>query len=103
MDGQYVNSPLITAVKNHLSQDAVESEFHVPVTWDPAHFINCAVIDIKEGKNKFRKSRFFLLFVDRCNTFPALMARGKGYAILKAVAKNKNSPVSLPQSYAHQR
>ena len=102
VDGQYVNNPFTKAFKKKFGFSS-PSDYHLPVIWDACHLLNCAVTDVKNGKNGFKRSLFMERFIERSNLFPHYFCRGKGHALLKAVAKDHKLPLSIPQAYAHQR
>ena len=56
--------------------------------WDAPHLLNLPSTDIKEGKCGNSKT-FFNKFIKRGNEFNHLLSRGKGYAILKLVPKER--------------
>ena len=81
------------------------SEFHLPVSWDPTHYINLAVLDVRDGKKDFSKdvSQFFARFISRSNLFSTIFGRCKKISLLKAVASRKKLPLHMPYVFAAQR
>ncbi|XP_018012562.1 uncharacterized protein LOC108669673 [Hyalella azteca] len=78
--------------------------FHLPVNWDGPHFINLAVLDVRDGKHGFSDSgKHFTRFYRRCNKFADELKIGKGYAVLEKVAEDHRLPKFAPLSYAQHR
>ena len=102
-DGQYV-------VCNDFSSQIAErigvsdSEFSVPISWDPAHFLNLATTDLREGKSCYKESSIHMKrFISRCNVFSSEMNIGKGYSTLRAVCEHFEMSARAPSTYAFQR
>ena len=57
VDGQYVNNPFTKAFKKKFGFSS-SSDYHLPVIWDACHLLNCAVTDVKNEKNGFKRSLF---------------------------------------------
>ena len=79
---------------------ATDTIFTLPVSWDPAHFLNLAFNDARKDKDA---SSYFASFVDRCKVFTTEFGRGKGYAELEAVASFHELKKKTPLSFAPQR
>lgn len=73
-DGVYQASGFGKVLRQDVADD---SEFVKRVTWDPSHWINLAVTDVKEGKIGTSKE-FFSEFIKRTNAFSDSLNRGKG-------------------------
>ena len=97
-----MNKPFISAVHESLGVDG-SSDYHVPVSWDAAHYLNLAVLDVRDGKKGFVSKEHFQRFVARSNIFSLLMGRGKNFSLLKAVAREKKLSLHMPVIYAVQR
>ena len=99
-DGQYVNEGFIRACKEQFTSSSMDhdSPFCLPVTWDAAHYLNLAIIDVREGKRDLPKccSEYLLRFIRRSNFFSLLIGRGKNNAILRKVAAEKKLPLKMP-------
>ena len=105
-DGQYVTSKFVASFHKESEANASSSsEFHLPVSWDPAHYMNLAVLDVRDGKNNFSKdvSQFFARFISRSNLFSTLFGRGKKFSLLKAVVSKKKLPLHMQCVFAAQR
>ena len=72
-------------------KDSTCNHLVFPVTWDAAHALNLAVLDIKDSQTEGREH--MNRFIQRCNVFHTLLARGKGFAFLQAVGSNARRPV----------
>ena len=106
MDGQYVNEPFTRAIVDNFSYGGDDTSiFHLPISWDSAHFLNLAVTDVRDGKKGFPETvaRHFSTFIERCNEFSHLFGRGKNNAVLKAVARKNKLELHIPLVYAMQR
>lgn len=105
-DGQYIKDPLINALQEKLLSQEVYgagSIFRIPVNFDAAHFLNLAVVDVREGKQTFQESsKHFKRFVERAIVYADEMKHGKGYAIMEKVAEENNLPKFAPVSFAAQ-
>ena len=55
----------------------------LPVTWDPAHILNLAIVGVRDSKSP--TGIIFQRFVKRCNVFNTILARGKGFFFLQLV------------------
>ena len=58
-----------------------EAKFIGNVVWDPSHWFDLAVTDVKEGKTGTSKD-FFSVFIEKTNSFANTLNRGKGHALL---------------------
>jgi hypothetical protein len=47
------------------------------VVWDPSHWFDLAVTDVKDGKLGTSKD-FLLNFIEKTNVFAGILNRGKG-------------------------
>lgn len=54
-----------------------QARFLGKVVWDPSHWFDLAVTDVKEGKTGTSKE-FFECFIDKTNSFATTLNRGKG-------------------------
>ena len=95
-DGPYQTTNFRASLVQHVGVD-YEDVLSLPVTWDPAHLLNLAVTDVKDGNST--SGKFLRLFIRRCNMFNQLLSHGKGFAFLKLIDENAQRPVS----YATQR
>ncbi|PAA69600.1 hypothetical protein BOX15_Mlig015360g1 [Macrostomum lignano] len=78
-DGQYIaNGNFLSEVRMQLGVDA-DSESDLPISWDAAHYLNLAVTDVRDARNK----EFFRRFVVRANLFSHHFGRGRGFAALE--------------------
>jgi hypothetical protein len=73
-----------------IAEDGLES-LALPVTWDPAHILNLAVVNVKDSETQ--AGDVFRRFVKRCNVFNSILANGKGFAFLQLVDKSARRPV----------
>lgn len=108
LDGQYVKSQAFKeAIRNKLAADSdMDSEFCLPLNWDAGHFINLAVVDVRDGRKNFKdssSSRMLQNFIKRSNIFASELKMGKGFAILEETAKKENLPMYVPVHFAEQR
>ena len=55
-----------------------DATFIGKVAWDPSHWFDLAVTDVKEGKTGTSKD-FLSNFIEKTNTFSGILNRGKGY------------------------
>uniref|UniRef100_A0A1I8GFG7 DUF4371 domain-containing protein n=1 Tax=Macrostomum lignano TaxID=282301 RepID=A0A1I8GFG7_9PLAT len=64
-DGQYIaNGNFLSEVRMQLGVDA-DSESDLPISWDAAHYLNLAVTDVRDARNK----EFFRRFVELHTAF----------------------------------
>ena len=77
--------------------DVGNDHLALPVTWDPAHLLNLAIVGVKDSQSP--SGTTFRRFVKRCNVFNNILARGKGFAFLQLVDESAHRPVA----YACQR
>ena len=104
VDGQYVNKPFEDAIHAELGVKGSNSPFAVPVVWDASHYLNLAVVDVRDGRKGFDASTEHLQrFIQRCNTFSHLFARGKNFAMLKSIAAKNGFHLNMPVIFAAQR
>ncbi len=73
-DGVYQAKGFVESISKNLPEG---SSFIRQVCWDPSHWMNLAVTDIKEGKIG-TSQEFFSLFIKRTNKFAENLNRGKG-------------------------
>jgi hypothetical protein len=94
-DGQYQNEPFLRALRDQLGMSPDDKQ-RLPITWDPAHFLNLAVTDVRDGPEGLMLRRF----IKRTNRFASLFGRGRGYAALQATSEKGARAIS---SFAAQR
>ena len=54
-----------------------EAKYVGKVVWDPSHWFDLAVRDVKEGKTGSSKD-FFCTFIEKTNSFANTLNKGKG-------------------------
>ena len=69
----------------------------LPVTWDPTHILNLAIVGVKDSKSP--SGIIFQRFVKRCNVFNAILACGKGFAFLQLVDDSARRPVAYASQH----
>ena len=74
-----------------------DKHLSLPVTWDAAHVLNLAILDVKDADTA--SGAHFKRFIKRCNVFNTILANGKGFAFLNIIDSSARRPVS----YACQR
>eukprot|EP00794_Sanderia_malayensis_P020912 gene20912-22966_t len=79
-----------------------QAEFVGNVVWDPSHWLNLAVTDLKGGKRGLSKE-FFANFVKRTNSFANALNRGIGSGILEATAKQLGVRATVAMTYFQTR
>ena len=91
-DSRYVNNTFIEHFKSEFGQLHSNSDFHLPVSWDAAHYLNLAITDIRDGKKNYSQTvkAFFQRFISRSNLFSTIFGRGKNFSFLTAVANKRN-------------
>ena len=63
----------------HKANQKKDATFTGKVAWDPSHWFNLAVMDVKEGKTGTLKD-FLSNFIEKTNSFSGILNRGKGYS-----------------------
>lgn len=82
-DGVYQAKAFLKTINQN---DLNESSFIRQVGWDPSHWMNLAVTDVKDGKIGSSKE-FFSMFIKQTNKFSETLNRGKGikYSCLQSM------------------
>ena len=75
-----------------IAEDGPEN-LALPVTWDPAHIVNLAVVNVKDWGT--RAGEVFRRFIKRCNIFNTILANSKGFAFLQLLDKLARRPVAF--------
>lgn len=73
--------------KETISEDDT-SLFLKQVHWDPSHWLNLAVTDVRDGKIGSSKE-YFSNFIERTNRFSEALNRGKGKCCFRPEIKAK--------------
>ena len=100
-DGQYLISPdFANELLSQVSSPDPDSPFALPVSWDPAHFLNLAVTDVRDGKGDFKESSvLFERLIKRLNVLNNELNYGKGNAILQIVKSASQLTAHNPTAY----
>lgn len=97
-DGPYQASGFREKLLQALNiEETGQDHLALPVTWDPAHILNLAVVGVKDSASPGGTA--FKRFVKRCNVFNTILSNGKGFAFLQLVDESARRPVA----YATQR
>ena len=96
-DGPYQASNFKSTLRDLLGLKE-QDELQFPVTWDPGHLLNLAVLDVRDSKTT-PTGQFLSTFIRRSNLFNQTLARGKGFAFLNMLDEKSLTPVT----YATQR
>ena len=95
-DGPYQTNGFRQKLLEYLGIE--DKNLALPVTWDTAHVLNLAVLDVKDADTA--SGAHFKRFIKRCNVFNTILfANGKGFTFLNIVDSSARRPVS----YACQR
>uniref|UniRef100_A0A1I8FTV9 SWIM-type domain-containing protein n=1 Tax=Macrostomum lignano TaxID=282301 RepID=A0A1I8FTV9_9PLAT len=93
-DGQYQTAPFKTAIFEKLKEAG--ADYEIPINWDPAHFINLAVTNVRDSDD----GEALQDFIDRANLFPHLFGHGRGRSALEIASEDHAGAIS---SFASQR
>lgn len=72
------------------------------VSWDPSHWMNLAVTDVRDGKLGSSKL-FFSHFIERTNRFSEIFCRGKGRSFLESSASHLGVTAGVAGTYSQTR
>ena len=73
-DGPYQTSGFCQKLLEKLGVE--DKHLALPVTWDAAHVLNLAVLDVKDADTA--SGAHFKRFIKRCNAFNTILSNGKG-------------------------
>lgn len=93
-DGQYQARPFGETLHQVLNVE-IDPEFSA-VIWDPSHWINLAILDIRDGKLG-SSSKFLGKLVSRSKNIHTMFRRGKMLSSAIAIAQSKNVKLKLTQ------
>ncbi len=106
-DGQYQASEFQRTLQNAVNlrdeDDILRTEnaskvFVLP--WDTAHWIDCAMTDIRENEEDGKCLR---LLIKRTNKFQNMFGQGRGFAEYKGYAEKHNLKSNVPKAFSTTR